>query len=1357
MFTMIRALLKKIPARLSAMVGLAVLGGVVLANLSSRPENQIITHAQTVGGGDVTALTDLDPSTAYKMAAGKPITFSFPNPQQIARIVIKTGNESALFTVAADKTGTGTYAPSTILTIPASGSLRDTGYIGPETAQKIQITASADSDVAEIELYKPLLGSSNLFFTMQPGHATTSGGAPVPVGTENIKDWAEKTISALVPGKNDFYGPVLSVPKSLVSVKTLSNDSNQVPFNPMPVVTGVSPSRGPVGTWVTITGRGFGDEGTVQFCKSINSANPTDCSAALPALPVPEYCPAPWTDTAVIVQVPAADAATWALDSARYAQVTPTATNLKSALHAGSAFVLDNSPLPPGICAIVKNTTAGSVFVKSTDVVVGGDSVGVAGEGFANTNNALFVSSQSATVPSTQVQVDGINNVSVAGDIKISDDNISGQAFVITKGVRKSSELYCPIGTNTASQDFTGSQHQSGYPSAQFSDGPLYSISENTAAIAAGRDSIPLTGEKADSSVAYRVIGDALCSGKQCGVWRYPTNPLVIVGSTGLIVNANLFHFGRDLQAEVPASANLANIVKIGNPPDGDKTRSIGYEVALYNGATKVQSVVGRVPANGSVVPVVADFGIVPAGTYSVQILQTDQISFTCATCNPTGQPRAYRTMLGVQSVSIQTISGLTQNGQCLDSTGKIVAKQAMDIPVTLTSNPLPVRINEASVEKSVTVSLSSPAATTAVCPNAGLIVSVVSPCPIGTSDDPITGACVDVFGEYVSRVSVSESSARSIALFRKGTGITCDASERRVTQGRLSELGLSDQVVGKTEVSTYCELPVSVTVNPKMSANAAATGKAIAYMIEVVPSAMMQYPSSAYTLIIPVGACSGVSSASCTSAHLGTNGLSPNPAIRVPAFKPSVVSVSFTTDTKICTAKRIEVSPANVQFRDSITPVSMRLRAFTGVDTEDPTDQLLSNAAFSTALDQNAKKFTTLDTSLCVTGSCPKVTPIQGSINQDTMSEGAVTITAAHDASTLLAQSEATVTVPISAVSCDLPWLFKDQDLNFKMQYCSGSIGGSANLPVLGNGPGSYTSAASGGVIIKSSPLDVVKKDTGGNVPTLLKEFLFPVKPNTGVAAMSLITIPGSVHEGGQPNEGCVETTMSCAESGYQGRSSDSFFSLSDPISYKFSISTAGTYQIGAIMGAAFSDMSQSQRCVGTPKGSLAERYVAKGLAAGTLFDPAAFTSTSTSFGGTIAAYTQKSTINAVLHQVTSTGANGSTIATKTGSQSMVQITSDLANSTNDTTIGSYDLVPGDYRLTLNLSNWVDSSWNTTSNAVNCNDQPIPVVRYGLEVAEVRVQPAQVSMSNGLLYVFRDAVVVARNVLNLITDWFRG
>jgi hypothetical protein len=113
-------------------------------------------------------------------------------------------------------------------------------------------------------------GSNSLFFGPASGYATT------------FSSWSDTQIVATVPS-TAITGPVQ------VNVDGVNSNPDVLFTLPNPKITGLSPSSGPVGTQVTISGSGFGA---------------TQGSSTLVFYPNVTATPASWSDTQIVVTVP---------------------------------------------------------------------------------------------------------------------------------------------------------------------------------------------------------------------------------------------------------------------------------------------------------------------------------------------------------------------------------------------------------------------------------------------------------------------------------------------------------------------------------------------------------------------------------------------------------------------------------------------------------------------------------------------------------------------------------------------------------------------------------------------------------------------------------------------------------------------------------------------------------------------------------------------------------------------------------------------------------------------------------------------------------------------------------------------
>jgi|GEM_PF-1570847 len=187
-------------------------------------------------------------------------------------------------------------------------------------------------------------------------------------GGSNLKitdfdKWSNKEIEMTVP---EFSGEKADIEVWVASPTEQNHPfkpSNTVSFYKNPTITGISPDKGPKGTWITIRGSNFGSEpGTVYF-----QYNGQDYQAD----PLPNHCPKKWTNNEVIVAVPQALPAV-TLDKEFYdIQIyLKTFKNINSNLF---GWKVDKSSLPPMLC---------DIFPK--DNLSRNDLISIKGKGFGS-------------------------------------------------------------------------------------------------------------------------------------------------------------------------------------------------------------------------------------------------------------------------------------------------------------------------------------------------------------------------------------------------------------------------------------------------------------------------------------------------------------------------------------------------------------------------------------------------------------------------------------------------------------------------------------------------------------------------------------------------------------------------------------------------------------------------------------------------------------------------------------------------------------------------------------------------------------------------------------------------------------
>lgn len=215
------------------------------------------------------------------------------------------------------------------------------------------ISPESGQPFAEVSVVGRRLGAA-------PGQVSF-GGQQVVVSLVN---WAETVVKARVP----------QLTSSAVGVKVTQNnvDSNSVRFfveqgqsDSAPIISGVSPDRGAKGSYITITGRNFGDQiGRVWFKENING-QPGDAIEG--NFSFPSGCATTWTDTQVIVKFPAGSGEA---GKSYFIQIRPSDAAIGWS-QIGPVFNLENGDPAPGICKITPASGPAPFAGSATAQIVG--------------------------------------------------------------------------------------------------------------------------------------------------------------------------------------------------------------------------------------------------------------------------------------------------------------------------------------------------------------------------------------------------------------------------------------------------------------------------------------------------------------------------------------------------------------------------------------------------------------------------------------------------------------------------------------------------------------------------------------------------------------------------------------------------------------------------------------------------------------------------------------------------------------------------------------------------------------------------------------------------------------------------
>lgn len=338
-------------------------------NFGSTPGRVYFLGADTDGDGNA-ADVNAD-GTPKADADDKEATLCTPSawtPTQV-RVTVPTGAVSGPVKIVHNLGGS--------LFDDTSEATRDWGWTGNFTA-----TTTASPGICSLE---PSTGPGGTTFTIKGSGLGASRrlddvDSKVFMGSEEIEvaqaGWGSdgttvRAISAVLP-EGEY--PVKIKLRPGTAQEAVSNSVNfNVPPPPesaRPRIISVSPESGPVGTYVTIRGSGFGTRvGTVIFD---DSAGDDEAVGAAPA------CSDNWHDTYVIVKVPAKYKGTNApnlnlrLHKIRVETASPlVASNTVD-------FTVNNQALRPGICAILPDNGPAGIEVE------------VKGEGFGSQPANMF-------------------------------------------------------------------------------------------------------------------------------------------------------------------------------------------------------------------------------------------------------------------------------------------------------------------------------------------------------------------------------------------------------------------------------------------------------------------------------------------------------------------------------------------------------------------------------------------------------------------------------------------------------------------------------------------------------------------------------------------------------------------------------------------------------------------------------------------------------------------------------------------------------------------------------------------------------------------------------------------------------
>ena len=203
-------------------------------------------------------------------------------------------------------------------------------------------------------------------FGSQRGTSTVNfGSAAASIATGG---WiGNGQVNAIVPSPlaNGVYPINMTIVGSDGSVQTTNTVSFgvQAPVGSGPQINQIIPSNGPIGSYVTILGSGFGmQKGAVRFTNGLNIASVVNDPA----------CNNSWTPNAIVVKVPPEYDGNGSPDLSKILhQITVTPAG-STATSAPQPFLVDDTALRPGVCSISPNN--GPV----------GTAVTVTGEGFGD-------------------------------------------------------------------------------------------------------------------------------------------------------------------------------------------------------------------------------------------------------------------------------------------------------------------------------------------------------------------------------------------------------------------------------------------------------------------------------------------------------------------------------------------------------------------------------------------------------------------------------------------------------------------------------------------------------------------------------------------------------------------------------------------------------------------------------------------------------------------------------------------------------------------------------------------------------------------------------------------------------------
>lgn len=220
----------------------------------------------------------------------------------------------------------------------------------------------------------PNVGSpSTVFRLIGTGFGTTAAGVQFGDRSLGTSSWTDEQIESSIPnvelGTYPVSVNVASISSNVVGMRVSTPDTGGAPE-----IVEISPAQGPIGTYVTISGRNFGSSvGSVYFLDT-RSGN-----AALADTSLPDACTdGAWTSSAITVKVPPVftQGSSGALTPGSYAVYVRTARATAPESNRVN-FAVNTDPLAPGICSIVPRVApiGSSVTVYGENLTTGPGSV----------------------------------------------------------------------------------------------------------------------------------------------------------------------------------------------------------------------------------------------------------------------------------------------------------------------------------------------------------------------------------------------------------------------------------------------------------------------------------------------------------------------------------------------------------------------------------------------------------------------------------------------------------------------------------------------------------------------------------------------------------------------------------------------------------------------------------------------------------------------------------------------------------------------------------------------------------------------------------------------------------------------